>query len=448
MVKTLQGWWLNPARLAAGGFLGLILVGTLLLKLPWSHNLNHLAWVDAFFTATSAVCVTGLVTLDTGKDFSGLGQCIVLALIQLGGLGMMVWSGGVVLFLGGKLSLRDRADLVATLPGVQLSRVGFLLRGAVVFTLVCEVLGAACLWACWAGQLGIWEALPLAVFHSVSAFCNAGFSLWSDSLIREQSNVAVTLIISLLVILGGLGVLLLADLWQSRRQARRLTLHTRIALTTTACLLLLGTLGFLALEWQNPQTLGGRDWLSAFCISWFQSMTTRTAGFNSVELGQCQPATLTLMMMLMLIGGCPGSTAGGLKTTTFFLLLVSSLSILKGENQVTVWERRIPTSRVLQSLAIFLIFFSLIWLGVMVLCHLEPHSLRDNLFEVVSAVATVGLSTGITGQLHEPSKWLLCLLMFVGRVGPLTLAVSLVSRPPSHRTRPLLRAIEEDVNVG
>ena len=434
----------NPSKIVILSFAFLILVGTVLLASPWASRAGQTTpFIDAFFTATSAVCVTGLTAVDISLQYSLLGQTILLILIQLGGLGMMVWSGGAILLLGGRLGLAERAALQETVPGMNLSGASTLLKGAVTFTLACELIGALILWLYWTPRLGAGDAAFAAVFHSVSAFCNAGFSLWSDSLSKDATSFTVNAVIITLITLGGLGFLLMLDLWTAGRCRRRLTLHTRIALVVSATLVASGTLLFFLLETTNPKTIGELSWQSQIGVSLFQSVTTRTAGFNTVPLQECRDETLLVMMGLMLIGGCPGSTAGGIKTTTLAVLFASVLALFRGRRDIVIWERKIPQQRVTQSVAITASMLLLVWVGTIVLCALNPSQLTNNVFEVVSAVATVGLTLGSTPEFSSLSKFVLCLLMFIGRVGPLALAVSLVGR----EDRPF-KYVREDVRVG
>ncbi len=434
----------SPARLAVMSFLFLILMGTLLFMLPVCGTGHSLTLVEALFTATSAVCVTGLAVLDTGKDFTFVGQTILLILIQLGGLGIMVLSSGILLLLGGKLGLREKSVLKATVPGLQFSGAGNLLKGTMLFTFAVEALGALLLFLCWIPHMKWQDAAGSAIFHSISAFCNAGFSLNSDSLMGDVANPGVNLVIMALIVVGGLGFLLCSDLFLSWKTKRRPTLHTRVAVRVTVLLILVGAGFFFLFERANPETLGPMNGSSQFWASMFQSVTTRTAGFNSVDIGACEEETLQLMMFLMLVGGCPGSTAGGMKTTTLAVLFLAIYNNLRGSNEVLVMERRIPGETVVQALAILGIMVAASWLGGITLSALEPTRLTDNMFETVSALGTAGLSTGITAHLSVGAKLLLCFYMFIGRVGPLTLAVSLLSQGKDR----LIHYVKEDISIG
>jgi trk/ktr system potassium uptake protein len=435
---------ISPARLTVVSFIGLITIGTLLLMLPFCGSHGSLTLLEAFFTSTSAVCVTGLAVVDTGQDFSTFGQIVLLILIQLGGLGMMVLSSSAVVLFGGTLGLKEKSILKATIPGLQFSGVGTLLRGTVIFTIAIEAIGAVLLFILWGPQIGWLRACGYGIFHSVSAFCNAGFSLWSNSLMDYSDQAGVNLVVMALIIFGGFGFLLCSDVWLARSKGRRPTLHSRLALRVSLLLVVLGAIFFFLFERNNPLTLGPMSGSGQFWASLFQSVTTRTAGFNSVDLSGCQAETLEMMMFLMLIGGCPGSTAGGLKTTTLAVLILAIYNNLKGRSKVVVMERVIPNERVVQALAILGIMFAASWLGAITLSSLEPSAFQDNLFETVSAVGTVGLSTGITANLSTGAKLLLCLYMFMGRVGPLTLAVSLLTRSDDKR----IGYVSEDITIG
>lgn len=434
----------SPAKYAVRSFLVLILIGTCLLWLPASGASRGLTFVEAFFTATSAVCVTGLAVVDTGTDLSLFGQTVLLLLIQLGGLGIMMLSSGAMILLGRKLGLQEKKLLKASVPGLHFSGARSLLIGTLLFTFTIEAVGALLLFFCWLPDLGWAKAAGAAVFHSVSAFCNAGFSLWSDSLTGYATHPVVNLVIMALIIFGGLGFLLCTDLTESWRTKRRATLHTRLAWRVTILLLVGGWILFFLFEAGNAETLGLMSVPDKLLVSLFQSVTTRTAGFNTVDLGLCKAETLQMMMFLMLIGGCPGSTAGGIKTTTLAVLIVAIANNLKGYNRVVVMERTIPYQRVIQALAILGITGAATWFGAILLSAFEPTTFQGNLFESVSALATVGLSTGLTASFSDASKLILCLYMFAGRVGPLTLAVYL-TKP--HKEQ-VIHYAHEDINIG
>lgn len=436
---------LTPSQLAILALLGLIALGTFLLSLPISHATGaQVSLFDAFFTATSALCVTGLVVVDTGSGFSLFGTFVILVLFQVGGMGMLLWSSTMIMLLGGQLGLRHRLLMKEQLPGMSMAGAGRLALNVVAFVLVVELLGAVALWLCWhhrvPGALGAYYAF----FHSASAFCNAGFSLWPDSLAQDVASVPVNLVVMSLVMLGGLGYAVVRDAIGSVTQRRnRLSVHSRLVLTFTALLTFGGAAIFFLFEATHGGVLHGRSFTEQALIPLFHA-GSRTAGLSTVDIGELRPETLQLMMALMFIGGSPGSTAGGLKTTTFAILVMAAWSQIKGRNDVEAFGRRLLPSLVMQALAMSVIAFLSLLAFAFVLNFLEAIPFQDILFEATSALAIVGLSTGITAQLSTFSKLLICLAMVVGRVGPLALAVSLLQP----RRRSPIRYPTEDVLIG
>ncbi len=427
-----------------GILLVLILVGASALMLPVCQEPGtDLRFVDAVFTATSALCVTGLVVLDTGSDFTVIGQIVIFCLFQLGALGMLLWSSTIILLLGGQLGLRHKLLVAEHTPGMSLSNVGSLTKPILGFILSVELTGAFLLWLCWRSDMPGWEGVYYSIFHAASAFCNAGFSLWDDSLVRYGEHLGVNLVVIPLIIIGGLGFAVMRDVLTSiNRSQPRMTTHTKIVLVTSGLLVLLGALIFFIFE-SHGGILVGRDWLSCLQISLFQS-TTRTAGLSTVPTGELLPETWQLLIFLMFIGGSPGSTAGGLKTTTFAVLILAAWSQARGTDDVECFGRRLPLRLVSQALAMTVIaVLSVVGLA-MILNYLEPMTFAELLFESVSALAIVGLSTGITPELGTPAKLLLCMAMIAGRVGPLTLAISVLKR----KQRPHYRYPKEDILLG
>ena len=427
--------WLRPEVLLPGTFLLAILVGAGLLMLPPMHH-GAVGPLEALFTATSAVCVTGLVVLDTGTQFTPAGQIVLLALIQLGGLGIMTFGVLALVLVGRRVGLAQEAavrDIYTTVIGW---RVGKLLAAVVVATVVCEGIGYVLLRM--AGE-GRWPAL----FHSVSAFCNAGFSLDADSM-QRASPLARWVIVGLLIV-GGLGFTTLFEigrnLWPRHDGTRRFSLHARLVFISSAVLLAVGTLLIAILE--------GGGWADAF----FLSASSRTAGFDSMPTGALQATTLLVLIPLMFIGASPGSTGGGIKTTTAAVVWLAARRILRGSTtEVRLHQRTISELVVRRAFAV--LFFSLLvsatTIFLLVLCEGpapagEPVDLLAYAFEGVSACATVGLSTGITAELTTASKLVLCVAMFVGRIGSLSLFILLVLREP---TVSRVRYPEERVLVG
>jgi trk system potassium uptake protein TrkH len=420
---------------------GIILVGTLLLTTPLAGAAGaSVGWSAAFFTATSAVCVTGLIVVDTPTVFSGFGQAVVLVLIQIGGLGYMVLSTLVAVALGRRVSMNDKHSLQESL---NLSSRQDILRFALTvikLTLAFECAGTVILAARWWGPFGV-DAIWLAFFHSVSAFNNAGFSLFSDSLISWRGDVIVNLTVMALIVSGGIGYLVLSEL-RRYRDVGELSLHTRFVLVLTATLIVGGTVAILITERNNPATLGPMGWPEAVLAASFQSVTTRTAGFNTLDMGALQPATYFLMLILMFIGAAPGGTGGGVKVSTFGVTVLALWATIRGMREPTIFWRRIPAELVARAFFVSLIAFLAVNIVTGVLLVREHGDLLRTLFESVSAFGTVGLSTGAPGTplslsavFSESGRLLICLLMFMGRVGPLTLAFALASRRIPTRVR-------------
>jgi trk system potassium uptake protein TrkH len=400
--------WKRPVFLLPATFLGAILVGTILLSLPGVSG-PAVGLLEALFTATSAVCVTGLVVVDTGSDFTPAGQAIILALIQAGGLGIVTFSMTVLVIARKRVALEQDAALKETYTPVAGWHLGRLLAGVVGLTLLLEAIGALVL------QRSYGDWWP-SVFHSVSAFCNAGFSLHSDSL--QSAGPGVWLPIAVLVFLGGLGFTTLLELRAVYRKdaRRRYTLNTRLVLMTSGALILAGMLIFWILGSSVKDAL-------------FMSVSARTAGFDTSPIGAMSTPMLLIMMLLMFIGASPGSTGGGIKTTTAMLVLVLVAAVLRGRKDATIHGRTIPHTLLRRALAVMVCALFVIFGGIFALAALEPSSHERFLplaFEAVSAVGTVGLSTGITAELTAASKLVLCVLMFVGRVGSLSIFLVLI----------------------
>lgn len=421
----------HPAQVVVAGFAAAVVVGTGLLLLPVSRSeTSGASLVDALFTATSAVCVTGLVTVDTPVYWSGFGQAVILVLIQVGGFGIMALATLLGLLVSRRLGLRNRLNAAAEVKSLGLSDVRQVLIGVARTSLLFEAAGALVLAVRLATAYGEppGRALWLGVFHAVSAFNNAGFALYSDSLIGFATDPFVSFPVCVLVIAGGLGFPVLFELRRAWRTPQRWTLHTRIVLAMTAILLPLGTVMFLALEWTNPQTLGPLGTAGKLVAGFFQGVQPRTAGFNSVDSGALNEATLLGTDVLMFIGGGSAGTAGGIKVTTFAVLLFVIVTEIRGDESVTAFGRRIPREAQRQALSVALLAVAVVVGATALLLLLTPFSLDEVLFEVVSAFSTVGLSTGITAQVGTAGQLLLTALMFLGRLGPITLASALALR--------------------
>ena len=428
-----------PAAVLIAGFLVLIAIGTVLLTLPASSRSG--TWTDlltAAFTATSAVCVTGLVVVDTGTHWSSFGHVVIVALIQVGGFGFMTGST-LLLFLlvGRRTGLRDRILVQASTGAPDLGSVTAVVRRVAVFTVVAEVAGAVMLTAAFLGRG--WDPLSAAAkgaFHAVSAFNNAGFDIMGDfrSLTEFVTSPLILGTIAGLFVLGGLGFAIVGDV-VGKRTWQRLALETKVVLATSALLLLGGAVAIGFLEWSNPATLGQLSAPDRITNALFQSATARTAGFNALPTDRLGEATLIVVVALMFIGGASGSTAGGIKVNTFSLLLIAIVSTARGNPSATAFGRRIPHIVVYRAVAVALLSIAVAFIVTLGLELAVGGRLIDLAFEAVSALGTVGLSTGITPDLPDVARLLVIVAMFIGRLGPLTLVLALAARarPVSHR---------------
>lgn len=448
---------MTVSRTICLGFLAVITIGTLLLATPLAINDSLWSWdhlLVALFTATSAVCVTGHIVVDTPTYFSTFGHVVILTLIQIGGLGYMTATTFLLLLLGRRFGLRDKLAFQQSLDRTEINGASQLLRSIIATTMLFELTGALLLLLAFAPNHGWNRGLWLAVFHSVSAWNNAGFSLFSDNLIGFQSSILVNLVVPGLIIFGGIGYETIFEMYlilreRLTRQPRQviLSLNFKVATSTTLILLTVGTLAFFIVELRNPNTLGTMPLGHRLMAAWFQSVTARTAGFNSIDVGKMTVAGLFITIALMFIGGSPGGTAGGIKTTTFRILATCAKTVLQGKEEVYLYERQIPVSLVLKAVAVTVGSLAV------VLSMTTMISLSDGdrgidfiqiLFEVVSGFATVGLSTGITASLSVFGKLVLIATMYIGRVGVLLLMAALIGDPkPS-----FVRYPEENLLVG
>lgn len=443
-----------PARISFACYAGMIFAGTIALASPWSRapDREPISVLDAAFTATSATCVTGLTVRSTANDFSPFGQAVILLLIQLGGIGILTVTNFVTFRLGSQQSLRMRAVVSQTLGASETTDLGRLLRNVILTTLAIEGAGVTLLAIRNLFCLSPGEALWNATFHSVSAFCNAGFALHDDSLVGYQGDLLVNLTIVGLIVLGGIGYPVMVDVLRNRRKGWRelwddLHLHSKVMMLGTAALILLGTLAFLILEWDNSleeMPLGKR-----LLVALFQSVTCRTAGFNTVDLASLTNATLLVMILLMAIGAGPCSTGGGMKVSTLMVLLLRTWSSFRGHLGVSVFRRTIPVKALAEATTTALLFAVVATAALACLLMFEqtpvPHratdgSFLDAQFEVVSALGTVGLSTGMTPKLSAMGRVIIIIVMFFGRLGPISVFVA-ISR--SERRRPLEYVREE-----
>jgi trk system potassium uptake protein TrkH len=445
----------TPAQALTAGFASVILVGAFLLSLPFSTASGKgTPFIDALYTSTSAVCVTGLIVLDTPGFFSTAGQAIILLLIQIGGLGYMTMASLIALTLGWRISLRERMILQEALNQLTMEGLIRFVKRILWIALVVEGVGGILLSLRFLSQYPLPRALFMGFFHSISAFCNAGFSLFSNNLEAYVLDPLVNLVITCNIVLGGIGYLVISDLYDHSRRAgnsRHLSLHTKLALTVTAALILAGTLFFFLLERTNPQTLGPLPLSAQIMASYFHAITPRTAGFNTLRVGALTQACLFLTVLLMFVGASPGGTGGGIKTTTFGTLVATTWSTIRGKRDVNLFRRRISSESISKAFVLSLLALFLVLLVSTLLLLAERQPFLPLLFEGVSAFGTVGLSTGAPGTpcslsaIFSPGgKLLIALTMFAGRVGPITVGAAFLSQATETR----FRYPEEKILVG
>lgn len=451
MLKTFFARHLTPTRLFVMSFILLILLGTLALMLPAAASHERLSFVDAFFISASSVCVTGLSTIDIGKDLSLAGQLITLVLFQMGGLGIITFSIILFALMGRGISFKGREIAQSAFMHSPSRDFYLIIKRVLRYTLVIEGIGIVLLFTRFVFDFPPRQALYHALYNAVSAFNNCGLSLFSDSMTRYQDDIPVNLTIMALIILGGIGFIVLHELMDKFRDRRKkLSLHTKIVLVTTGALILLGAACIFFMERHN--VLVGVSLKTAVLISFFQSVVARTAGFNTVDIGVLTNSTILLLLFLMFIGASPGSTGGGVKTTSFAILCLLVTNRIRGNENVNIANRTLPTELVDRTISI--IFASAIIIGVVTAALLlfstsEGATLAKRsefvqyIFETFSAFGTVGLSMGVTPRLNDMQKYMIILMMFIGRVGPLTLAFAWYS----HRRKGITYA-EETVMVG
>ena len=424
------------SRIMALTFLGIITAGTLLLSLPAASRSGKSAgFLTSLFTATSATCVTGLVMGDTYCLWTPFGQGIILLMIQVGGLGFMSAASLAYFTLRKKISLRSQMVMAEAIGASSMDDIPDHQRRLMIRAFTVEGIGAALLTARFAFEYPFLQALKLGVFHSVSAFCNAGFDILGfrtpgASLMQYHTDPVICLTLTGLVVLGGLGFLVWDEVLRERKPAKW-SVYTKLVLTTTAFLLLSGIILTCVLEWDNPHTLGPLPVWKKLLAALFQSMTLRTAGFAGLDQGFLTPASKAVSISLMLIGGSSGSTAGGLKTVTFVVLLMFLWNRLRGRYTVSVFHRTIADSHVLNAITIFMVMVLLGFFGGTFICATSPVSFADGLYEAVSALGTVGLSTGITANLRPAAKIMIIVFMYFGRVGVLTISFGFLKRKPA-----------------
>lgn len=435
-------------------FLGVILVGTLLLMLPISSATRTATpFVDALFTATTATCVTGLVVFPTVSAWSGFGQAVILLLIQIGGLGLITILAGLSLFINRKMKLSDSLLLQDAFNLNSLAGLGSFVKKVLLGTFIVEGTGALLYMTVFVpayGLRGIW----ISVFMAVSAFCNAGMDVMAtDSLCGYVAHPLINAVTCALIILGGLGFIVWWDIIRVAKDSRvkkgsplrRLTLHSKIALSSTAVLLALGAVLFFVFEYRNPQTLGELSLFGKIQAAIFQSVTTRTAGFASVPQEHLTNPSVVLSLLLMFIGGSPVGTAGGIKTVTFTVLLAAALAAVRNRRDVSLFGRTVPRAMISKAVGVCCMSFLILFLSTLLLSTVTDASIPDVLYETASATATVGLSRGLTGQLSTVGKLIVTVTMYLGRIGPISLAVAFNLKKENQNT---IKDPEEAISVG
>lgn len=426
LISRFMGIRLLPGQVVALAALGLILIGAILLMLPWATRPGvEVTFMDALFTATSAVCVTGLIVMDTPHDFTFFGQLIILLLIQIGGLGYALTATLILLMLGRRLGLRDRMMLSESMNTFDLQGLVRFVKFVTMITFTLEGLGALLLTARFAVDFPWDTAIYYGIFHAVSAFNNAGFALFSNSLIPYQTDWTINSIVTILIIFGSIGFLVFEDVLDNLRGQRfRLQTHTKLVLVTTTLLIVIGTLGITILEWNNPATFQSSSLGEKLTISYFHAVS-RTAGFTTIEIVNMRDATLYFLLLLMAVGGSPGSMSGGIKTTTVAIVFLTILSMLRRESDVEVFHRRIPQDLITRALCLTILALALITGMTLLLDSTETQSFLALMFEVTSAMGIVGLSLGngetssLSALFTDFGKVMIMLSMLLGRFGPL-----------------------------
>ena len=419
-------------QIIAGGFFAVILIGSLLLMLPFASRDGQVTnYVDALFTATSATCVTGLVPFDTYSHWSVFGQLVILFMIQLGGIGFMTVITMATLFMRHKIGLQNRMLIMESAGTITLSGIGHLVKRIIAGTAIVETVGAAILATQFVPEFGVVRGIYYSFFHAISAFCNAGFDLMGylepgSSLILFNNNAVVLLTLSLLVIIGGIGFFVWDDIIVCKADFKNYKMHTKLVLVVSAVITVVPFVLFFFFEYDCA--FKGMNLPDKFLNAFFQSVTPRTAGFSSIDMSTLSEPGSIVTIVLMFIGGSPGSTAGGVKTTTVAVILLSTIAYLQEDNDVTVFKKRIEDKMVRRASSIAFIYFSMIFASSLALSWIEPIGIREVLFEVVSAVATVGLSMNVTATLSSASKVILIVLMYAGRIGALSFIMLLTKR--------------------
>ncbi|MCR8633658.1 TrkH family potassium uptake protein [Paenibacillus radicis (ex Xue et al. 2023)] len=437
---------LTPSRVLSGGFALIICLGTFLLYLPISlKSGNTISFIDALFTATSALCVTGLIVVDTGTHFSVFGQIILLLLIQAGGVGFMTVATWFAIALKKQVSLSDRLILTETLNQNTMEGIVRLIRKVLIYSLTIESIAAVLFLIRWSQEMPLGKAVYFSIFHSVSIFNNAGFELMGGftNLTPYIDDYFINIVSMALVLLGGIGFIVISDIMDFPK-TRKLSIHSKVVLVTTAILTAISAVCIFIFEYANTNTLGNHSWTTKIVASLFQSITLRSAGVNTIDIANLHEATQFLMIIMMFIGAAPGSTGGGIKLTTFAVLVGALLSMIRGKEDVVMFRHRLPQKDIYKAVTLTVIAVFIVVTFTMILSVLQGQDFLMILFETASAFGTVGLSMGLTQHLTFTGKIIIILLMFTGRIGLLTLAFSLL---PKHK-KDLYRYPEGKITIG
>jgi trk system potassium uptake protein TrkH len=422
---------ITPPRVLAGGFALIIAIGTFLLSLPIaSTNGQRLPFIDALFTATSATCVTGLAVLDTGVHLTRFGQIVLLIMVQMGGIGFMTMATWFAIALKKRVSLQERLILKESLNQINMDGIVRLIVRVFIYSVTIEGTAALYFIMRWSKEMPLGKAVYFGIFHSVSIFNNAGFELFGGfrSLTPFVNDFGINIVSILLIVLGGIGFIVISDLLEYPK-TRKLSLHSKVVLSATGILTLVAAVGIFIFEFTNPRTLGALSWDSKILASVFQSVTLRSAGVNTVDIAELRGATQFLMIIMMFIGAAPGSTGGGIKLTTFAVLVAALVTMIRGKEDVVLFRYRMSGSDVYKAITLALIGVFMLVSTTMLLSVFQNNDFMMIMFESASAFGTVGLSMGLTGELTFASKLIIIFMMYVGRIGLVTLAFALQPKP-------------------
>ncbi|WP_346915783.1 TrkH family potassium uptake protein [Clostridium sp.] len=430
-LKILKKTKLSEVQVLALGFFIVIFIGGIILSLPISSaNGEATNFLDSLFTATSATCVTGLVTVDTGTHWNLFGQTVIMILIEIGGLGFMSFATFISVLIGRRITLKSRLLMQEAMNTFNIQGLVKMLKKVMLFTFIIQFIGALILSTQLIPEFGVARGLYISIFSSISTFCNAGFDLFGNfnSYTGYYDNSIILLTVSALIAIGGLGFIVLLDLY-NYRNTKKLSLHSKLVLLITAILIVGGTIVMFILEYNNPNTIGNMNFKDKIVNSIVASISPRTAGINSVPIDKMTTTSKFVTVILMFIGGSPGSTAGGLKTSTLGIILCTAISVIRGKENADIFGRTIPRGLQLKAITLLIIGMGLVMTVTMMLTIAEPNeAFLDVLYEATSAFGTVGLTTGVTQRLSEPGKIIIITLMYLGRVGPLTVVMAIVSR--------------------